>query len=103
MASLCNRNPALRPPAAFPAKKPVVAGDILQLPPAILRTRPRFLAARSCTVIPKAIQSQKHVYPDPIPEFAAAVRPQNVLFLKKKLIEDCILFSPVLHMFVVSV
>ncbi|XP_057810949.1 protein PLASTID REDOX INSENSITIVE 2, chloroplastic-like isoform X2 [Salvia miltiorrhiza] len=81
MASLCNL--AILPPASFPAKKPVAGGA------AILRTPPQFLAARKLSsVIRKAIQSQsreKYVYPDPIPEFAAAETEKFKAELLKKL------------------
>ncbi|KAG6396516.1 hypothetical protein SASPL_142667 [Salvia splendens] len=75
MASICNL--PFIPPSSFPAIKPVSACvAILRLTPVFLGTLPHCLAPKkTSSVIRKAIQSQSHknyVYPDPIPEFAAA-------------------------------
>lgn len=79
MASLrATATPSLRlPPAAFPAKKPAPAGAIVRPHPVILRIP---LAARAVSVNREAIRSQKYVYPDPIPEFAAAVSKVRSVF-----------------------
>lgn len=83
MASLCNL--VLRPPAAIPAKNPISNGAILRTASLILRTPPLFLTAKTLSRPPKAIPSQKYVYPVPIPEFAAAVS-QNLIIFSLKIV-----------------
>ncbi|KAH6801921.1 Serine/Threonine-kinase [Perilla frutescens var. frutescens] len=98
MASLCNL--ALRPPPAFPAKKPVVGGTILSRRPVFLRTPPRCLAAKTSSITPKDTQSEKYVYPDPIPEFAAAETEKFKAELLKKLSKEKEAFGNDLQMVV---
>ncbi|KAL1539375.1 protein PLASTID REDOX INSENSITIVE 2, chloroplastic-like [Salvia divinorum] len=88
MASICNL--PFIPPSSFPAIKPVSAcAAILRHTPVFIRTPPHFIAPRKThSVIRKAIQSQIHknyVYPDPIPEFAAAETEKFKAELLKKL------------------
>ncbi|KAG8383153.1 hypothetical protein BUALT_Bualt05G0155000 [Buddleja alternifolia] len=70
MATL--HNPILRPPTAVPAINLNSGGIILRTPCLILRTPPLLIAAKTFCTPPRAIATQKHVYPDPSPEFAAA-------------------------------
>ncbi|KAK6133605.1 hypothetical protein DH2020_032635 [Rehmannia glutinosa] len=86
MASFCN--PILRPPTAIPAKNPISNGAILRTASLILRTPPFFLTAKALSKSLKATPSQKYVYPDPIPEFAAAETQKFKAELLKKLSKE---------------
>ncbi|KAK6116495.1 hypothetical protein DH2020_049788 [Rehmannia glutinosa] len=86
MASFCY--PTLRPPTAIPAKTPISNGAILRAASLILRTPPFFFTAKALSKSPKAVPSQKYVYPDPIPEFAAAETQKFKAELLKKLSKE---------------
>lgn len=89
MASL-RGTPSLRLPlAAFPAKKPGASGANVRRNTVILRA-PLAARAASASVIREAIRSEKkkYVYPDPIPEFAAAVSE-----IKVRIIGSVLIFS----------
>ncbi|KAI3452769.1 hypothetical protein Pfo_009432 [Paulownia fortunei] len=86
MASFCN--PILRPPMAIPAKNPISNGAVLRTASLILRTPPLFFTAKTFSRPPKAVPSQKYVYPDPIPEFAAAETQKFKAELLKKLSKE---------------
>ncbi|KAL3636321.1 hypothetical protein CASFOL_020868 [Castilleja foliolosa] len=91
MASLCysyhHHNP--RPPTAVPSKSPISGGAIVRTSASILRTSPLCISsAKTLSGPPKAAPSQKYVYPDPIPEFAAAETQRFKAELLKKLSKE---------------
>ncbi|KAG6398808.1 hypothetical protein SASPL_140279 [Salvia splendens] len=89
------------PPSPFPAIKPVSdCAAILRQTPVFIRTPPQ---TKTPSVIRKAIQSQNHksyVYPDPIPEFAAAETEKFKAELLKKLLKQRETFGNDLRMVV---
>ncbi|KAL8550448.1 hypothetical protein ACS0TY_009036 [Phlomoides rotata] len=86
MASVCNS--VLRPPAAVPAKHPISNASVFRFASLILRAPTFSLIAKTFSRPPKAILSQKYVYPDPIPEFAAAETQKFKAELRKKLSKE---------------
>ncbi|GFP80071.1 hypothetical protein PHJA_000150500 [Phtheirospermum japonicum] len=89
MASLCcGYHHIPRPPMAVPAQTPISGGAVLRTASRILRTPPLFISAKHLPSPPKAVPSQMYVYPDPIPEFAAAETQKFKAELLKKLSKE---------------
>ncbi|PIN24941.1 hypothetical protein CDL12_02329 [Handroanthus impetiginosus] len=88
MALLCNCNPILRPPTPIPAKNPISNGAIQRTPSLLLRMPLFAFTAKTFSRPPKAVPFQKYVYPDPIPEFAAAETRKFKAELLKKLSKE---------------
>ncbi|KAL3636323.1 hypothetical protein CASFOL_020870 [Castilleja foliolosa] len=78
-----------RPSTVVPAKSPISDCPILRAASIILRTSPLCISSsKTLSGPPKAAPSQKYVYPDPIPEFAAAETQRFKAELLKKLSKE---------------
>ncbi|KAL3835535.1 hypothetical protein ACJIZ3_010271 [Penstemon smallii] len=86
MASLCN---PIQTPLVFPAKTtPTFDGTIVRTHSLILRSSLHFVTAKALPRSPRAIEPKNYVYPDPIPEFAAAETEKFKAELLKKLSKE---------------
>ncbi|KAL0447105.1 UNVERIFIED_CONTAM: protein PLASTID REDOX INSENSITIVE 2, chloroplastic [Sesamum latifolium] len=88
MASASLGNSSSVTPARFPPEKAISNSAILHSASLILPRPSLFLSRETFSRPPKAIPSQKYVYPDPIPEFASAETQKFKAELLKKLSKE---------------